>query len=68
MNTDGRCRQLTKQEPRLYGTQQDEDTRPTAEKTKQLLRRAIRKETDIHYSGMWSKQSRQPDYRTAVNA
>jgi hypothetical protein len=68
MNTEGRCRQLTKQEPRLYRTKYDEETRPTAEETKQLIRRAIRKETDIHYSAMMSKRLREPDYRTAVSA
>jgi len=38
MNTEGRCRQLSKQEPGLYRTKHDEETRPTAEKTKRLLR------------------------------
>jgi hypothetical protein len=62
MNLEGRCRQLTNQEPRLYCTQHDEETRPTAVgeggKNEAIVTSGIREETDIHYGAIWSKQLR----------
>jgi hypothetical protein len=69
MNLEGRCRQLTKQKPRLYCTQHDEETHPTAGgKNEAIVTSGNREETDIRYGAMGSKQLREPDYRTAVNA
>jgi len=43
-------------------------TRPTAGKNEAIVTSGIREEADIHYGAMRSKQSRESDYRTAVNA